>query len=295
MKRIALLAVLCAAASSSHGGASDSEMVKTVPGEKVDWRNLETATFHSDYLRADILWRQGVFPPVEAEEVMLPFMKKHADLFAGRTVLDIGAGTGMIGLYAAKLGAKRVVATDISKLAIQVATENAERIGVASVYEARYVPPDDISAYAVIKPDERFDIIISNPPYTLSLEALDNTSVIDKGDLGFSIVHGLGAHLTPDGVAMLFYPTFFYHGLMVKYARHLGHRVQDHPPRRLTHMEARILFGSYTDRLCEGKDIDPEVLSFSRDELPDHFRCESDAEFPGFILISKMNGSQGRP
>lgn len=50
---------------------------------------------------------------------------------AGDAVLDLGTGSGVLALAAAKLGATYVLATDIDTLAVQVATENAQRNGLA--------------------------------------------------------------------------------------------------------------------------------------------------------------------
>jgi ribosomal protein L11 methyltransferase len=48
----------------------------------------------------------------------------------GHQVLDVGTGSGILAIAAAKLGAASVVALDIDPLAIQVAEENATRNGV---------------------------------------------------------------------------------------------------------------------------------------------------------------------
>jgi ribosomal protein L11 methyltransferase len=44
---------------------------------------------------------------------------------AGESVLDVGTGTGILGIAAAKLGAKRVVCIDIDEKAVKIARENA--------------------------------------------------------------------------------------------------------------------------------------------------------------------------
>ncbi len=48
----------------------------------------------------------------------------------GHQVLDVGTGSGILAIAAAKLGAASVVALDIDPMAIQVAEENASRNGV---------------------------------------------------------------------------------------------------------------------------------------------------------------------
>jgi ribosomal protein L11 methyltransferase len=48
----------------------------------------------------------------------------------GMSVLDLGTGSGILAIAAAKLGAGRVLALDTDKVAVQVAEENAQRNGV---------------------------------------------------------------------------------------------------------------------------------------------------------------------
>ncbi len=49
----------------------------------------------------------------------------------GETVLDVGTGSGILAVAAAKLGAKQVVAIDVDPVAFRVATENVARNGVS--------------------------------------------------------------------------------------------------------------------------------------------------------------------
>lgn len=53
------------------------------------------------------------------------------EIVAGRTVLDLGAGSGVVGIAAAMAGAKRVIAADIDRWAIAVIGLNADANGVA--------------------------------------------------------------------------------------------------------------------------------------------------------------------
>jgi SAM-dependent methyltransferase len=118
-------------------------------------------------------------------------MKEHRQLFEGKTVLDVGTGSGIIALYAARLGARKVVATDISSAALACTQANAVRLGYGAAIETRLVALSDTTAYAVVKTDEVFDAIVSNPPYTLNLDATAGSALIDRGELGFSLVKGL--------------------------------------------------------------------------------------------------------
>ncbi|HUK65797.1 MAG TPA: 50S ribosomal protein L11 methyltransferase [Anaeromyxobacteraceae bacterium] len=60
----------------------------------------------------------------------------------GADVLDVGTGTGLLAIAARKLGAKRVVGTDVDPVALRVAAENAQRNGVA--LELSHAPPRDL-------------------------------------------------------------------------------------------------------------------------------------------------------
>ncbi|MDD5618460.1 MAG: 50S ribosomal protein L11 methyltransferase [Candidatus Omnitrophica bacterium] len=264
--------------------------------EGLDWD--KTRNFYSFYLKSELLCLPGVVLPEESEKKILPFMKAHRNFFQGKAVLDIGTGSGIISLYAAKLGAKRVVATDIDKNAILSTERNAKRLSLSSVIEARYVPPEDISAYAVIGPDETFDVIISNPPYSLDLDTMENINTVDKGDLGVSIIKGLKAHLKPDGVAILLYGSLFYHQVMVKFARYLDYEVESYIPESLTFAEEDALFNCYLARLLKYQNMPSRAFNFNwRDEKRDYThkleakrRSWNDfllAQYPGFIIIKK--------
>lgn len=77
----------------------------------------------------------------------------------GGAVLEIGTGCGILAILAAKSDAS-VVATDINPHAVENAKENAELNGVSDKVELRqgYL-------FEPIKPEEKFDLIIFNPPY----------------------------------------------------------------------------------------------------------------------------------
>jgi release factor glutamine methyltransferase len=258
-----------------------------------------------------VLVLPGVFLPAEAEQMVLPFMAENRDLFRGKSVLEIGTGSGIISVYAARLGAKRVVSTDISEVALKNADQNAERFDVASVIETRLVPPSDMSAYSVIKPGESFDIIISNPPYSLDLEAEKNTAVTDRGDLGFSIVRGLETHLAPGGRALLYYGSLFYHHVMVKFARHEGFDVRNHGSSVITPGEAETLFNAYLSRLLQHEKMEPDSFRFSFNADRDLWRIRvatdprkapeplvpgnSNRWFPGWMVIQRKQPPSAAP
>ncbi|HHQ4475596.1 TPA: 50S ribosomal protein L11 methyltransferase [Aeromonas veronii] len=70
----------------------------------------------------------------------------------GKTVVDFGCGSGILGIAALKLGAARVIGIDIDPQAILASRDNAARNGVADQIEL-YLPadqPQDVEADVVV-------------------------------------------------------------------------------------------------------------------------------------------------
>src|SRR5262249_48745571 len=81
-------------------------------------------------------------------------------------VADIGTGSGILAVTLAKhLPTARVVATDMSKTALEVAPENAQQHGVAERIE--FLECDLLTG---VIGNATFDFIVSNPPYVSAAE-----------------------------------------------------------------------------------------------------------------------------
>ena len=102
----------------------------------------------------------------------------------GATVLDVGAGSGILAIAAAKLGAHTVIGTDIDPLAVRIARENVEITGVAGQVSllATPLPPRPQTD------NERFDIVVVNILAEVIIALLDE---------------GLDAWLRPGGHLIL--------------------------------------------------------------------------------------------
>lgn len=127
--------------------------------------------------------------------------KIHQGACRGRSVLEIGTGTGLLSLCCLQAGARHVVATDINPVAIANARYNAELLGLQDRFDVRYVSKDNSTAYAVCRSNERFDLILSNPPW-------EDGSPVEFADYAFydpgfslldSILVDLRSRLNPGG------------------------------------------------------------------------------------------------
>src|SRR5690606_106906 len=138
---------------------------RRVAGEPIQYIVGEAA-FREIDLRVD---RRVLIPRPETEvlvEEVLRWAVARAER-AGRalTAADIGTGSGAIALSLLREGPfGRVVGTDTSSDALDVARENAERLGRADRLELRHG--------ALLAPlrGERFDVVVSNPPYVADAE-----------------------------------------------------------------------------------------------------------------------------
>ncbi len=75
----------------------------------------------------------------------------------GIKALDLGCGSGILAIAAAKLGASQIVALDIDPLAVQVTNENAEQNGVTEKIMAQQGSLENVITSA-----RRFDLIVVN-------------------------------------------------------------------------------------------------------------------------------------
>ncbi|WP_368496946.1 methyltransferase [Herbiconiux sp. A18JL235] len=117
------------------------------------------------------------------------------------SVLDLGTGCGIQAMHASR-HARRVVATDISQRALDIARLNARLNGIESI-EFRHG-----SLFEPVA-GERFDRIVSNPPFVIT-PRVDGVPLYEYRDGGLvgdalveRVVREAADHLTPGGIAQL--------------------------------------------------------------------------------------------
>ncbi len=79
---------------------------------------------------------------------------------AGKSVADLGTGSGIQALAACRAGASSVVAVDVNPNAAAAAAVNARANGFA-----RRVFPVTSNLFSAIAPRPQFDVILTNPPF----------------------------------------------------------------------------------------------------------------------------------
>ena len=124
-------------------------------------------------------------------------------------ILDLGTGTGAIALALAKNRPQAfVTAVDASENALKIAQENAQNLNITNI---KFVQSDWFGALQ----NEKFDLIVSNPPYIAQ-----NDAHLNQGDLRFEPLSALASdadglhdikqiiahapqHLKPHGLLLL--------------------------------------------------------------------------------------------
>jgi len=111
----------------------------------------------------------------------------------GKKVLDLGCGTGRLGLAAAYLGAKLVVGIDIDKTAINTASENSEKTGVKNNVQWIIGDIDAVTG--------SFDTVLQNPPFGVQKRAADRKFLEKTLEVG-NVVYSLHNHPHIDKLLM---------------------------------------------------------------------------------------------
>lgn len=117
---------------------------------------------------SDSLDLDGVYPP-QHDSMLLIDALERAELAAGRRVLDLCTGSGVVAVAAAAMGAASVTAFDICPQAVRCSRAHAAHAGVdIDVREGSWTGALDCGP---------FDLIVSNPPYVPTPSSHDTTSI----------------------------------------------------------------------------------------------------------------------
>lgn len=96
----------------------------------------------------------------------------------GKQILDMGTGSGLIGIEAAKQGAE-VVSVDINPEAIETARENAREENAGNI--------DFVESDLFENIDGEFDYIFFNPPYLPGREGVGDEEIWRGGETGIEL------------------------------------------------------------------------------------------------------------
>jgi methylase of polypeptide subunit release factors len=135
----------------------------------------------------------GVYVPTRTEYVELIRTLPEVE---GKTVFELGAGTGILSFILLQRGAARVTATDIDPRAVTCAKENARRLSLADTFMAL-----ERSGY----PEGKADLIVCNPPWLPepAKNRIDRAVYDENHAFLLEFLNGLRAHVMPNGKGVL--------------------------------------------------------------------------------------------
>jgi release factor glutamine methyltransferase len=161
----------------------------------------------ADFYGLEFAVSQAVLIPRPDTEVLVDQARARAQEFPAARIVDLGTGSGIVAILLARLcSSATLTAVDLSAAALEVAQANAARHGV----HIRFLEGD---WYAPLG-DERFDLIVSNPPYVAAGDPhlqhnglpFEPPLALCDGVVGGdglaclrALVAGAGKHLSPGG------------------------------------------------------------------------------------------------
>ena len=124
---------------------------------------------HAPFYNMDFKVNQHtLIPRPETEELVEMILADHEGK-KNLKVVDIGTGTGCIAISLQKhLSNATTTALDVSSEALEIARENAQRLGATIDFRCL-----DILEWELTFGEGKFDIIVSNPPYITQSEMRD--------------------------------------------------------------------------------------------------------------------------
>lgn len=146
------------------GKKLDSEKLKIVEEKARQRAKTREPIQHiigfADFMGEKFIVNPSVLIPRDETEILVRKAIEIINKNDLKAALDVGTGSGCIACMIAKYTDCRVIGLDISTDALNTALDNASRL---NLFNKAIFRKSDI--FSNVKPDERFDIIVSNPPY----------------------------------------------------------------------------------------------------------------------------------
>lgn len=192
----------------------DAAQVRSAIEERLNGRPVYRILGFREFYGQRLILSPETLEPRPDTEILVEAALPHVHAFIAATgecsIADLGIGTGAIGLaLLAEAPGSTCLGIDCSAEAVATALTNAAALGLEARYRA--MQGDWLSGV-----DERFDIIVSNPPYIVSSE-IDHLSIevrlhdpraaLDGGGDGLDAYRAIAGqvedHLKPGGVVVM--------------------------------------------------------------------------------------------
>jgi release factor glutamine methyltransferase len=187
------------------------------------------------YLGLDLVVPAGVFAPTLMSDLLGRAVID--EVRPGERVLDMGTGSGVNAILAARAGAD-VVGVDLNPAAVAAARANAERNGVA----AAFAVSDVFSAV-----EGAFDLVVIDPPFRwIAPRDMTEIAIADEGYAGVGrFFAGIRERLQPDGRVLLFFGTSGGQDHVLGLAASAGLAVETVATRDLTRDGITVIYSTF--------------------------------------------------
>lgn len=158
---------------------------------------LQHLTGEQAFRRIVLEVRPGVFVPRPETEVVVEVALRALDGVEAPVVVDVGTGTGAVALAVKdERPDAKVLATDVSPEAVQLARANASRLGLdVDVREGDLLEPlpEDLRGWV--------DAVVSNPPY-ITLEEYEDLPAEVRAEPDLALLGGVEVYERLAGQAL---------------------------------------------------------------------------------------------
>lgn len=202
--RASLYARFTAALEPGH-----AERIDAVLEERAGGRPVAQIIGRKEFFSLEFGITPDVLVPRPETELLVEVLSGHlGEVGRGSSCIDLGTGCGAVAVALSRLlPGVRLVATDVSAAALEVARRNAASLAPGRICFIRG------SWYEAIGGDRRFDAIAANPPYVESHLArlgplrFEPRQALDGGPDGLrhlrAVISGAPAFLKPGGMLAL--------------------------------------------------------------------------------------------
>ena len=128
-------------------------------GQLLEERPIQYIVGHAEFAGLKFKVNENVLIPRPETEELVAWMLESIDRSQPLRILDIGTGSGCMPItLSLQIPSAEIHAVDISEKALELARENAQRLGA----EVRFFNLDILTVESLAK---NYDVIVSNPPY----------------------------------------------------------------------------------------------------------------------------------
>ncbi len=174
---------------------------REIEGDPWVFRFANGLVVHTDpFMRPD---SRRVLPVGGPQDMIMNRLVNMPQIVRDKRVLDVFAGSGVLGLMSLRLGAASVDFVDINPRAVRFTTENCARNGFAQ---------DSFRAIEASVTDfrdaRRYDVVLANPPFVMTPPGIEGTLTsragVEGNELTEMLVARLETFLSAEGEAYVF-------------------------------------------------------------------------------------------